>query len=737
MKCGRLQVWVVMLGASMVMSACVVDTPSLESLTCSGNAMTPEAECIDGKWVVRAEVSMPTDMADFGPMLDMDMAGDMLVPLDMPDMPDLLDMPDLEDPCSDANITRLCEAITCGTTAELLAACPLEVCPDLCDASQECVGNTCITCLELGDATMLEMAEDGDLCKSAAEEAFTTPGDTDAIACGGGAMPAALICGLERELDCQGVCPEVLECGSAGVCCLPAAQIQARCDALPVFEVCDLEPAAQHVRDCETGQLVSLSSLCTEGCPLQDSDLILGSPVMGIEGLIEEHAEFPSQSEPLKINTLEFWLRPTDAYFTPAMGVWAGVTGRSATDRINATLFNGDSIALDSANDMTLHRSDAGSIPSDVNFNHYVDLKGGFVEFDRPSEFKGDVSAFIVFRNKSGDEVDTQNNDAWYQRPAVLSGEHGGSRDFGVTLNEGKVEWGPDSSDTPAVTSPNSYNMGEWHVLSLTRKNNEDANNAAIYVDGQSQETGKLLSGDFDNPLVRMGRQTSPWEMEGEWHGDVAEVMLFSDDLSDQERRRVQTYLAIKYGVSLRDNYRALDDSVLYSVFGAHDNRIFGVMCDAANYAVTQHTSRSSDGLWSLRAGSAYSNLGRCPTASFSVIMGDDDGALSVANDSVIYTALDASTHSLDVLTRTWLMRISAPSDPPNFTMVLDIMQSEFVMGGFEPEMLLLEDQDGEQLIVPLTRLEGRYDVAVLAALEESALDVVGPLTVRLARFTR
>jgi hypothetical protein len=35
------------------------------------------------------------------------------------------------------------------------------------------------------------------------------------------------------------------------------------------------------------------------------------------------------------------------------------------------------------------------------------------------------------------------------------------------------------------------------------------------------------------------------------WKGDIAEIIFYADSLSDAERQRIESYLALKYGMTL------------------------------------------------------------------------------------------------------------------------------------------------------------------------------------------
>lgn len=512
------------------------------------------------------------------------------------------------------------------------------------------------------------------------------------------------------------------------------------CEELSIVEVCQPERSSKQVRDCATGSLVRLADMCASVCPFdiaRELD-VFGAPVSGVGALLDKHPDHPGSEPALLAGSLVYWLRPSDAFFDPAAGVWTAVTGRDVLDRDNASLFDASDVLLSTSASVDLLRSDrANTSDRDLNFNPYVDLGGGFIEFERPARFKGDVSIFMVVRNKMGDAKYGSGQNKWYQRPALLSGEHDGGQDFGVTLNQGKIEWSRNRNDDPAVTSGDTFDQGGWHVVVVTRNRLDGHGNAGLYVDGTNQNKGKMAEGDFLNPLIRIGRHPEPWQDHGQWHGEVAEVMLYDSLVNNETRERIQTYLAIKYGISLEANYVDAQNNVIYDLSKGAGEHIFGLMC-YADFALQQYASRASDGLLSLRAGGFYKGVDECPTApaSFSLLMGDDGGPLAARQQPVTIMNRSGRAIEVTVLERTWKLRSSAVT-PATFTVTLDGMHPDFTTSNFVPEMLVLTDVSGNQLVVPVNLYESRYYATTFLSLSNAGLDLSDHVTMQLARFVR
>ena len=66
------------------------------------------------------------------------------------------------------------------------------------------------------------------------------------------------------------------------------------------------------------------------------------------------------------------------------------------------------------------------------------------------------------------------------------------------------------------------------------------------------------------------------------YYGDIAEVMLFKRKLTATERQKVNSYLAIKYGITLTQNYIASDGTTVFTANGGTANVLFFWMKPAA-----------------------------------------------------------------------------------------------------------------------------------------------------------
>jgi hypothetical protein len=144
----------------------------------------------------------------------------------------------------------------------------------------------------------------------------------------------------------------------------------------------------------------------------------------------------------------------------------------------------------------------------------------------------------------------------------------------------------------------------------------------AIYRNG-ALLTGDQSSGSFTgtNQDLVIGRNFA---------GDIAEVAIYGSALTAQQHARVQSYLALKYGISLEDqDYTASDDTVIWghAANSSFSNSIAGIGKDKGS-ALEQLASRSVDDgvLWISASPSSVADK------AF-LVWGDNDAPLAATSD--------------------------------------------------------------------------------------------------------
>lgn len=91
---------------------------------------------------------------------------------------------------------------------------------------------------------------------------------------------------------------------------------------------------------------------------------------------------------------------------------------------------------------------------------------------------------------------------------------------------------------------------------------------------------------------------TSPDEQNNPFGGDLSELIILTGDQTNEERFRLETYLALKYGITLTHDYLSSNGNLLWDTDGTdatYSNDIAGIGRDDAG-TLYQKQSRNSDG---------------------------------------------------------------------------------------------------------------------------------------------
>ncbi len=151
------------------------------------------------------------------------------------------------------------------------------------------------------------------------------------------------------------------------------------------------------------------------------------------------------------------------------------------------------------------------------------------------------------------------------------------------------------------------------------------------------------------------------------FYGYIPEMFVYSRVLNLLERRKAETYLAVKYGVTLNNSYISSDDRLIWdwNTNKTYNNRITGIMRDDASglnqpfsttsyeegpYFTNVYDSNTYPAIWSNVSSSRLLIMGQFPGCELAntntAIWGDDNGALTTQNTGGI--------GGIKRMTRTW-----------------------------------------------------------------------------------
>ncbi len=160
-------------------------------------------------------------------------------------------------------------------------------------------------------------------------------------------------------------------------------------------------------------------------------------------------------------------------------------------------------------------------------------------------------------------------------------------------------------------------------------------------LDGKYTASALTAGGGFAGDIFNIGYGT--WDISGPFPGDIQEVIWYRTDVSNTERQRIESYLALKYGITLdqstAQNYLASDGTTLVwnaTANGAYSNNIAGIGRDDAT-GLHQKQSTSTNvgfhlvmGLGTIAASNAANTNTFSANKSF-LIWGDNNGAFTLS----------------------------------------------------------------------------------------------------------
>lgn len=367
-----------------------------------------------------------------------------------------------------------------------------------------------------------------------------------------------------------------------------------------------------------------------------DSTITIGSD------LLPDGAFFTFAKElkgPGFVNTgIQLWLRADDGISAPS--VWNDYSGNDA-DAAQATTANQPSLASAAANFNPAFRFNGTT--------HYMDVP-------YRAAFNGNVTVYTVHSQTTASGFRTP-----ISSRAIPSSQSKGwnyyrnvnTREFWTGNNSVGVAW--------SVLAGGTTPLGT-EIIGLDAT--LGSGNAIKHIYSNGQTTGTVTNGTYiTNTTAPLRIGSSSEALSFYWNGDIAESVVYNRVLAANERSHVESYLALKYGITLNQatptDYVATDwDGATgtkmwtASKNGIYNKNIAGIGRDDKT-ALLQKQSRSvSDTLITMAAGTAIapdnlSNQANINDLSF-FTWADNGGA---ATFSVAVTSV---TNATSRMARVW-----------------------------------------------------------------------------------
>lgn len=338
------------------------------------------------------------------------------------------------------------------------------------------------------------------------------------------------------------------------------------------------------------------------------------------------------------VNTnIALWLRADVEVFSDA-GSTAAVDGNDVGQ------WNDQSSPADNGSESNL--GGGGPIEptyqtSEINFNPVIrftdpgSTNASYIETST-NTVSGDMTLISVF--KTGQADGTAND--FVNSPALIgASETSSDLDYGLGMENGTI-WVHANSTAADVSfdaeTTSTFSDTQPHFVTATRTQSSGA--ITIYVDANSEATGTGSTTALTAPTSFGIGNHSDGDPQAQYAGDIAETLVFSSVLTSDERNRVESYLALKYGITMNAaddggtggvderDYRAADGGVIWDYTGqtaTYYNDIFGIgRDDLSCFEQTQSKSENSDALVT------FNNNGSFSTDDSFLISGNDNAAI-------------------------------------------------------------------------------------------------------------
>ncbi len=294
---------------------------------------------------------------------------------------------------------------------------------------------------------------------------------------------------------------------------------------------------------------------------------------------------------------LALWLRADEGTGTTTnntdLNTWTD-QGTLSRDAAKVNLGGGDPVE-------PLYRT------SQINFNPAIEFSDpnsnnvSFMETANGNNVSEDFTLIAVFETGQTGGFTS----GFEAAPAIIGGgDSGGNNDYGLGISEGRVHVnasGNASLNVRSTVGP-KYNNFEPFIATATRVRSTAAGSIQLYLNslnvGSAASTNTSLTGPGSFGIGNHDDANVP----SQFSGRIAEVIVFSDDLTDNERQRVESNLSIKYGITRNaggtatEDYLAADGGIVWdwSEQAVYNNDIAGIGRDD-NSCFIQKKSKSEN----------------------------------------------------------------------------------------------------------------------------------------------
>ena len=187
----------------------------------------------------------------------------------------------------------------------------------------------------------------------------------------------------------------------------------------------------------------------------------------------------------------------------------------------------------------------------------------------------------------------------------------------------------------------------------------------------ESDHYGTSANGDHTIGPVSIGRKSASQYLDQNrvFMGAISEVLVYNDTLTQIEKERIQSYLALKYGMTMPHDYTASSGSTIKDITDGFANDIFGIgRDDCSGLSQKQSKSSSDESILSIAVNNHAETNATHPNN-----LAVDESFLIIGHDNVASnTTWTPTSNDYQSLDRVWKMDKTNYNQDTEFRLSVD-----------------------------------------------------------------
>jgi hypothetical protein len=338
-----------------------------------------------------------------------------------------------------------------------------------------------------------------------------------------------------------------------------------------------------------------------------------------------------------------------------------------------------------------------------INFNPVVSFTGGRRFMDGPTGANAPITAgdddYTIFAVWKSNTVSAFQR-VFSQRSTSIGSDDVSALSF-ATWNDGRygdeVSLAPYDQGIQRSYTINTWNISQLNLLAQGTGDLEviDDRNISTGVMTLNTDPGGTNGAGLRNISDLFHRLGSAFDVVTgqDLDGDIAEIIVYTRPISGAERAAVFSYLALKYGITLKTNLVSSGATTIWNAAtnSAYNNSVFGLGRDDNSGALVTQSNSIETGSGNGTGQSGEANIVLSSASSLDnndfLIIGTDNGALTESGSELPATAAGSFR-----LAREWKVQHTGNVGTVNATVDLNGIT---VTGASATNFRLMVDEDG------------------------------------------